>query len=718
MNTNQFRLALDRLRPSDWEHFERLSSAFLAAELTGLRMMASPAGDGGRDSELFCPAQQSFIAAQYSVAKDWKKKIRYTRQRLRARFPRIRVLIYLTNQEIGGQADDLKRELLEEKISLDVRDRNWFIDRASSHEQRENAAEELIARIARPYLEGEGVINRTSSPLSSEEARAALLYLGLQWQDDAADRGLTKLSFDALVRAALRHTHSDQRLSRSDIHESVSSAVPSANKDVIAQYVDSALKRLVKKYIRHWPQDDEFCLTYSEHNRIVSRMADVENEESDFRAEVAVIIRKLQNAMDPEECPKQSDLLGRVPRILEKCLLKRGEFFVSSVFSGDLEVLGHYHLKDVIINDLSLYPPSDKGMEHIPQTLAAVVQELLAEGTNATQSYLRRLANSYTLFSFLKETPDVQAATRKLFSYGRVWLDTTVLLRYFAEQLEDGIGEKFTKILAACNAAGIELRVTSGVIQEVSSHMGMGLACASSMAWEGRTPYLYYQYLRTGRRPDDFRVWIDRFRGFARPEDDLAQYMKETASIVREDLMGAARVVDKEMRFAAESYWREAHRQRRGGEDIEESTRERLIRHDLETYLGVIGKRQGEDVTELGYKHWLLTLDRDAWRIRDRLREEFAGRAPQSPLLSLAFLQNSLTFGGNSVIRKRGEAMSMPLLLDIEMAESMPHDILVLANDVRNANRGVPEFVVRRRVRDAIDSARRRGYLAGFGEAQ
>ena len=160
--------------------------------------MASPSGDGGRDSELFCPEGEPFIAAQYSVATDWRAKIRRTADRLNEQFPGVRILLYFSNQQIGGQADDLKRELLKRRMALDVRDRNWFIERASSNEVRENAAEELIDRIARPYLEGEQIINKPSSPLSSGEARAALLYLGLQWEDDMADKGLTKLSFEFL----------------------------------------------------------------------------------------------------------------------------------------------------------------------------------------------------------------------------------------------------------------------------------------------------------------------------------------------------------------------------------------------------------------------------------------------------------------------------------------------------------------------------------------
>jgi hypothetical protein len=714
MNQNLFRLALERLQPSDWEHFERLSSAFLISEFGNLRTMASPSGDGGRDSELFSSEGSPFIAAQYSIAADWKAKILRTVNRLEESRPKVRILLYLSNRQIGGQADDLRGELLRRGVALDARDRNWFIERATSNEVRENAAQELIDRIARPYLEGEQIIDRPSSPLSSGEARAALLYLGLQWQDDISDKGLTKLSFDALVRAALRHTHSERRHSRSNIHEKICTAVSSTDRDLLLRQVDSALKRLTKRYIRHWRKEDEFCLTHEEHQRITLRLAELENEGSDFQSEVAYHIDR---CVDYREQPDRADLQRRIPRILEKLLLKRGEFFVSAVLAGDLRRIGFEDLDDIILNDLSQYGKPSTDVQHLPGITATIIRALLVEATPSTQRYLRRLANSYTLLSFLKQTPDVKSATRKLFSHGTIWLDTTVLLPLFAEQLEDNPSlRKFTRILKSCRDAGNELRVTSGVISEISYHMNKSLACSqhASSTWRGRVPYLYYQYLHTGQPVGGFRTWLSLFRGDERPEDDLAQVLTELFEIKRKDLGDVFDNVDDELRWAAERLWSEAHELRRRHAEMDEATTRQLILHDLETYLGVIDLRKSEEVSELGYKHWLLTFDRIAWQIRDRLKEEFHASTPQSPLLSLSFLTNNLTFGPHRHLGDTAEATSIPLLLDVEMSESMPHDILKIAEEVRAENEGLPEYVIRRKVRDAIDTARHR--LGCFGD--
>lgn len=47
MISNRLELSLERLKSSDWNRFERLSSAFLADEFDDIRTVASASGDGG-----------------------------------------------------------------------------------------------------------------------------------------------------------------------------------------------------------------------------------------------------------------------------------------------------------------------------------------------------------------------------------------------------------------------------------------------------------------------------------------------------------------------------------------------------------------------------------------------------------------------------------------------------------------------------------------------
>lgn len=712
MNTDMFRLSLQQMRDSDWALFEKMSSCFLVSEYEDIRTMAHPSGDGGRDSELFHSGQKPFIVFQYSISSDWRGKIGRTYRRLSKEFPEARFLIYMTNQVIGGKGDELKSKFMQKGLGLDIRDMNWFIERANTDPNRENSANEIVDKIARPFLRGEEIIEKASSPLSTKEAKAALLYLGLQLQDDLTAKGLTKVSFDALVRATLRPTDSNNRLTRGQIHEAIHRVLPSSDKIATTQYIDAALKRLAKRYIRWWQKDDTFCLTHEETIRIEERLANAENNKADFEECVLQECVHCLSDSTPYTDADIADIQIRVPRIIEKFMLHQGEEFAAAVRADRLNRISYKELLDIILADIDQFRPQTELLANYPKLLSTIIQNLMGNASASTCSYLRRLSNSYTLLSFLNQTPDVQAATRKLFSHGKVWLDTTVLLPLFAEQLQDDENSrKFSTIFGICSEMGVEFRVTTGIIQEVNAHMNKALSCSRHQpaSWVGRVPYLYHYYLQTGKPGEDFSKWVSLFRGDARQEDDLAQFLQDEMHIQLENLEAELDDVPNELRWAADRLWTEAHKKRRkDGVALDDDTIRILIKHDIETYLGVYARRQNETVSELGYKHWLLTFDKNAWAVRDALRQEFQKDAPGSPLLSITFLINSMNFGP---ARSRAQEMSkitLPVLLDIEMKESMPHDILVIADSVRKEHEGLPEYVIRRKVRDAIDYARKR----------
>src|SRR2546423_1448745 len=111
MHRARFELALERLKPSDWAHFEALASPFLAAEDLSLRTVASLGGDKGRDAELHVSNGDTVTMFQYSVTEDWLEKIRRTAKRIGKEFPNVKVLVYVTNQLIGAKADKIRTTL-------------------------------------------------------------------------------------------------------------------------------------------------------------------------------------------------------------------------------------------------------------------------------------------------------------------------------------------------------------------------------------------------------------------------------------------------------------------------------------------------------------------------------------------------------------------------------------------------------------------------------
>lgn len=197
ISADRLELALEKLKSSDWERFERLCSAFLASEFIGVRTMASPGGDRGRDAELYAFGGEPNTLFQYSVQHDWNTKINDTLLKLSKGFPTTKSVIFLTNQQIGAKGDAIRRRARERGIILDIRDRSWFIERVNTDDNRNASAAELARAVVDPYLADRGII-AVAPLLKDMEAKTALVFLELQAKDDDTSKGLTKACFESL----------------------------------------------------------------------------------------------------------------------------------------------------------------------------------------------------------------------------------------------------------------------------------------------------------------------------------------------------------------------------------------------------------------------------------------------------------------------------------------------------------------------------------------
>ena len=105
------------------------------------------------------------------------------------------------------------------------------------------------------YLASEGVLKR-SPVLETYETKAAHVYLSLQLRDEVQEKGLTRVSFEALIRSVLIRTNSEHRMTRNDLKIRMHQLLPKDPVERVDQLTDSALTRLAKRAIRHWPTTD------------------------------------------------------------------------------------------------------------------------------------------------------------------------------------------------------------------------------------------------------------------------------------------------------------------------------------------------------------------------------------------------------------------------------------------------------------------------------
>jgi hypothetical protein len=678
--------------------------------------MAAASGDEGMDAMLFQPTDDPEVALQFSVRQDWDNKITETCKRLQDTAPGTRVLVFATNQQVGPKINKLRRTIRTKfEMFIDVRDKEWFLTQRNASAAVEAEAESFCQLIADPLLSGATAIERQAHALDDLEAKAAFVYLGLQWEDDVRDKGLTKLCFEAIVRAVLRDTTPDNRMTRDNIKQQVAALLPAHPAGVRDAQVDGALKRLAKVYIRHYQKIDEFCLTWTERVRLAERLAEMDVLDSALRAELENMLNRVAQE-EGVELPGEllNSTVERSRAVLERILLDRGEAFAETV-THDREVMLRFEdIEATVYKDLTVNPT--KGME--PRVVAATLSSLLAEPPEGIRKYLRSLADTYTLFAFMRETPDVQSAVVKIFADGDIWLDTSVVLPLLAEDLLDLPARSHSAMLSAVRESGSRLYVTEGVIEEVTFHIkrsrGYFRARIEQRDLRGEEPFLLNCYSLSGRDPSDFERWLETFCGDARPEDDVIDYLEDMFGI---EVFALAELADQEdpaLRAQVAEVWHEARdeRDRRlavlGIPPTDLATRNRLVAHDVENYVGVIARRRvrGERRSAFGYKSWWLTLDGTAFRIHKELVGRLKDKPPASPAISPDFMLNYLAVGPVRARLSRKTEETLPLMLNMSILDAVPKDLLDLADVLRKELVGLPARVVRRKIRDTLDEAR------------
>lgn len=720
MPRTRLELALSLVSGSDWRAFEKFAAEFLSVEYPAMRTTASPSGDGGRDAEIYVPLEEPSTAVQISVRHDWAPKIRETVSRLAMTFPDVTELIYVTNQTIGASADGLKKELRKDSgISLDIRDSNWFLEREHTHPQRAVASERLAEQFVDPILPRGGANPAGEPRLSGDESRIALLQLVLDVRDTSGDRNLTKSCFESLVIAALRGTSTENRISRVAVKAAIKSLVPAGTPGQLEALVDGALTRMSRKHgpVKHIRTTDEFQLSHDETLRLKEQTERFLLDERQLESELISRVAALSNEADNSEDHSALGILLR--ETLERVLLQHSEAFAASITTGET-----VHLDaEALLTAVQLISPQ---LPTTAEQATAAIRDVLATPSVAMNTHLRRLSDSYTLFAFLRQTPDVQKVVLSVFSEGSIWLDTSAILPLIAETLVDEPERRYyTQLLQAAIDAGLQLYVTPGVIEEVERHLNRCVAFGHvpKDQWNGRVPFIYSAYILSGRASNQFVSWQDQIRGRARPEEDVRDYLDEEFAIQERSLQEIAEGADIELRAAVQELWMEQHDLRRNAGDdsaTDALSVGRLVAHDVENTVGVLELRKSERPSPMGYRSWWLTMDKTALRIKSYLKDRLGEAAPlASPALSPDFLSQYLRLGPMRVAVEKGHHVSLPVITDMSRLENVPRSLIELSDSIRIENAGLDERVLRRKVRDSMDYERtRQGPMSVSGVRQ
>lgn len=117
-----------------------------------------------------------------------------------------------------------------------------------------------------------------------------------------------------------------------------------------------------------------------------------------------------------------------------------------------------------------------------------------------------------------------------------------------------------------------------------------------------------------------------------------------------------------------------------------------------------------------GYESWWVTNDRSAFRMAGIAAEDGL-ELPSSPCMSPNFLTNLLALGPTREKLGTGR-LALPVALDIQRGGWGIPGLSRLADEIRGRHAGEPEWLLRRRVRDAMNAVKEERQEVAAGERE
>jgi hypothetical protein len=709
-------LALKQLGPQDGFSFEKFANAFLTADFPALRPVAGM-HDGARDAFIYndLDLPDSFI--QHSVTKDWKTKIKATIKALRKEGHNVRELVYCSPQDIQREADELKRDLRRDGVSLDVRDKTYFLANANNSQGQELASELLARQFVDPLISPMALARGAdSSVLNSEEERVAATYLTCAMYDRNPDKSLTRFTYESLVQYALRDATPEALMPKQKLITFIRSLTPSTEATRCAELVEQALSRLIKRgVVKHHVKSDEFTLGFEQRKEMKERLVKLLNDTSTVTKEIEGRVTTVARELGIDFSFRAEDVAHDCILLLDQMLLGQSEQAVQALAT---EKSFFFRREDATEMSLKLLAKPAHGFLSIPaldsdqflDLIPAVLEDVVARPSEHLAEKLRNSANAYCLLFTLREAPDVQMVLQKVFRSARLLVDTSVLVPCLAETLLPKEEQRMSNLLRAATQSGIQILITDDVLNELETHLEriryvFARHIAPLVDRVGRiaaadsTGAIVAAYLRHGEKAgigsmDEF---VNLFMGRENPSIDLTEYLQHEMGIKYAPLEEEFQSLNPATLAEVTELWKQTRKKKA---EMEDDVFDRLIHHDVRALLVTekLRRMSGSDAT-YGQQWWWLTRDRSAYRVDLRFRAEKGPSLCMSPEFFIRYLSMS------PMAAKSGQTALLPISVELASLGLIPAEMRDEAVRLLETSKNWKEYQRRRKLRELINKA-------------
>jgi hypothetical protein len=699
-------------RLTEEEHadaFERYANAFLVDDYSELNALGGKK-DKGMDAYVYEGSGKVVLVVQSCVSPTTRAraKILDTISKLKGNMPEL--FVYCTSAPIGTELDDTKRELRQKhKVTLDVCDAAWFVQRHKTSVNRAALSEAYAQQTLEPFVRSLQPDRLYSLVLSEDQERVVVQYLEAVNLDRAKDSNLTKGIFDALIACVTRDADPYAKVySEEAIVAAICAMFPGGHAARIKEIVPGRIKHLAQRKALHLNKPaGGYVLSFPYRDKVLGNIQRAQDRELAFVAALSSAVKATAEDREINYAFSNEAIVEAGHQCVLWYLSEQGKT-IADPSSGLLNILNAEKLVEAYLGKHPL--PKGKGKEKLTEE---ILLDLLPHALYVTLNskdeeiakYLRSKADLFIIHGFMQVTPDVQDACKKLLGGDVLYLDTTILVRCIAEHCSLSGRRPLLNTLEGARKLGYQLRTWRPYIGELVSHLKGRVLLEWANHFRGLSKDVLEASLRTA--PTLINVFYKRVEaeggsldgiveeiiGRSNEQENAIEFLKELFAIETEELPPQD-AEDERERQRVYGAWLEGKIKH---QNMEDDRFQLLVRNDVNAYIALLKlRRQNKpEGPNYGYKTWYLTLDRMPLRIAKVLSPN---REPVYEVaISFSYLMNCVATLANVGVAHIPEEL-IPATTILDETEMVPSEL----RSVYQAEwkPGEKRFLRERRLRD------------------
>ncbi|MEX2581202.1 MAG: hypothetical protein WD342_19250 [Verrucomicrobiales bacterium] len=692
IRTERITFALNHVSATGGWDFEVFCNAFLSSEIEGLRPVGG-VHDRGRDAVIYSSQENETTFLQYSITEKWEDKIKKTIATLKNNDFDVKELIYCTSKSIIARATDVRKYARSNGVSLDIRDRSYFVANANSSSSTLSACEEFAGKYCDPITTRAVAEESLGPPQADPEVKAALTALSAELVTRNDGKSLEKIGMEALLEYSLRAANPDNPKSRSKIHDDFIKMIRSHPTDTIKARVDGMLSRLSSRNgrIKHHKSKDGFTLEFSERERLSDRYLEISELRRNATEDMGEMLDAHISENEIDYAVEKKHFLEDIFTLALAYLYKSADDSVSAISSRDYSganSLSLFEFVEAQFSDNSVSLLTDESHSRLEQIdiLPPLLDKCFSTPTTAIQQYLNKASRTYEFLFSIQELDKIRDSVARLVSACKILLDTNILVQCLCDYIRPSEERSVIKMLHQCRDLDTELFATSETITELYAQIrtarGIFKAKLRGQQIYGNSELVdAYLYHNRGQFTG-FEQFSEAFCGFDDPRLDLKEFLKAELGVEFDEFDDERNQIDHERLEALTSVLYARRPQKFTKELLIE-----LSRNDAKILLLTEQLRSRPGSSR---QWWLLTRDKRLHRLDHEIRE--------SEAMSLTMNPNYFTKYLGLYSRNEGDAL--PLAFDMAAKGFIPDELIEGLESLEREIQNLPQYRQKRKLRE------------------